>query len=240
MKQVKFLSILLLSIITATSIHAQTVDEVIAKHIDAIGGKENWKKVTSVKMEGSMTVQGTEVALSSIVLHNKGARQNISLMGMTGYTIITPTEGWNYMPFQGQTQAEAVTPEKLKESQNQIDAQNSLIDYKAKGHSVELLGKEDVDGTECFKVKLTHKSGKVETMFLDPKSYYIIKSKSKETANGQEFELETSFSNYKKLSEGIVVPMSVNIPLGPGMSAEMTVSKYEINQPVDETIFKKS
>jgi hypothetical protein len=240
MKHVKFLSILLLGAFTAGSLRAQTADEVIAKHIEAIGGKENWKKVNSVKMEATMTVQGTEVAVSSTILHNKGSRQDISVMGMTGYTIVTPTEGWSYMPFQGQTQAEALTPEKLKESQDQIDAQNTLIDYKDKGHSVELLGKEEVDGTECIKLKLTHKSGKVETMFIDPKTYYIIKSKSKESANGQEFETETTFSNYKKLPEGIVVAMSVVIPLGPGMSAEMTINKFNINSEVDETIFKKS
>jgi hypothetical protein len=240
MKQVKLFLVLLISIISTSLLNAQTADEVITKHVEAIGGKENWKKINSMKMEGTLSVQGTEVAISSTVLHGKGARQDISVMGMTGYTIITPTEGWSFMPFQGQTAAEALTPEKLKESQDQIDAQNSLVDYKEKGHTVELLGKEDVDGTECLKLKLTHKSGKVETMFLDPKTFYIIKSKSKETANGQEFETETSFSNYKKLPEGIVYPMSITVPVGPGMNAEMTISKYEINGKVDEAIFKKS
>ena len=54
----------------------------------------------------------------------------------------------------------------MKESVDQYDTQGSLVDYKAKGHSVEYLGKEDVEGTEAHKLKLTHKSGKTETMFL--------------------------------------------------------------------------
>jgi len=145
---------------TAFSVNAQTAEEIVAKHIDAIGGAEAWKKVNSVKMEGTMQVQGAELAVTITVLNGKGARQDLSIMGMTGYQIVTPTEGWNYMPFQGQTTPEAMTAEDLAESQDDLDAQGNLIDYAAKGHTVELMGKDDVDGTECFKLKITKKGGK--------------------------------------------------------------------------------
>ena len=59
------------------------------------------------------------------------------------------------MPFQGQTAPEAKTAEELAEAQDNLDAQGELIDYAAKGHKVELIGKEDVEGTECFKLKVT-------------------------------------------------------------------------------------
>jgi hypothetical protein len=106
---------------------------------------------------------------------------------MTGYQIMTPAGGWNYMPFQGQQKPEPVTEETLKESVDQYDTQGSLVDYKAKGHSIEYLGKEDVEGTEARKLKLTHKSGKTETMFFDPESYLMIRTITKQKANGQEF-----------------------------------------------------
>ncbi len=159
---------------------------------------------------------------------------------MTGYQIMTPASGWNYMPFQGQQKPEPVTEETLKESVDQYDTQGSLVDYKAKGHSIEYLGKEDVEGTEAHKLKLTHKSGKTETMFFDPESYLMIRTITKQKANGQETEVTTSMSNYKKLDEGILVPMSFNIPIGPGMNADLTITKVEVNKPVDEAIFKPS
>ncbi|MBC7901986.1 MAG: hypothetical protein H7Y27_01125 [Gemmatimonadaceae bacterium] len=228
----------LLTFLTIATVSAQTADELIAKHIEAIGGAEAWKKINSVRTEGTLTVQGTEVTVTSTVLHQKGARQDISVMGMTGYTIVTPAAGWTFMPFQGQTQVEAMTEDMLKESQDQVDAHGSVVDFKTKGHTIEYLGKEDVDGTECFKLKMTQKSGKVETMFLDPKSYLLIKSVSKRKANGAEVEETTTYSNYQKLPEGILLPMAITVPVGPGIIAELQVKKVEVNKPVDEAIFK--
>ncbi|ULQ54922.1 hypothetical protein KJS94_09755 [Flavihumibacter rivuli] len=233
MKLVKFALAGIVTLMSVLTVQAQSADEIVDKHIAAIGGKDNWKKVNSVVTEGNLTVQGADVTVVSTVLNGKGARQDISVMGMTGYTIITPSAGWNYMPFQGQTKAEPATEEMVKESADQLDAQGVLIDYKAKGHSVEYLGKEDVDGTECFKLKVTHKSGKTDTYFIDPATYYMLRSITKQKANGQEVEVTTNFSNFQKLPEGIVVPMSITLPFG-----EMIVKKVEINKAVDENIFK--
>lgn len=227
-----FLSLLVMA--SAFTVKAQTADEIIAKHIAAIGGADNWKKVNSMKMEGVLQVQGAEVNVTVTVLHGKGMRQDISVMGMTGYEIVTPTEGWDFMPFQGQTEPEAKTPEELAEAQDNLDAQGELIDYAAKGHKVELLEMEDVEGTKCYKLKVTKKGGSVSTLYFDPKSYYIIQSKSIQKANGQEMEVTTSFSNYEKMPEGIVVAKSMTLPFG-----EMNMTKITVNPVVEESFFKK-
>ncbi|MBI5372722.1 MAG: hypothetical protein HZA79_11935 [Sphingobacteriales bacterium] len=226
------LSILLLA--AAFAGQSQTADEIISKHLEAIGGADNWRKVNSVKMEGILQVQGAEVHVTLTVLHGKGMRQDISVMGMTGYEIVTPTEGWSYMPFQGQQTPEAKTPEDLAEAQDELDAQGSLVDYAAKGHTVELLGKEDVEGTECYKIKISKKGGSPETIFIDPKTFYIVQSKTLHKANGQEMEVVTSYSNYEKLPEGIVVAKSLTLPYG-----ELNLGKILINEPVEESFFKK-
>ncbi|MBI3137465.1 MAG: hypothetical protein HYZ15_02645 [Sphingobacteriales bacterium] len=213
---------------------SQTADEIINKHLEAIGGADNWRKVNSVKMEGVLQIQGAEVNVTLTVLHGKGMRQDISVMGMTGYDIVTPTEGWSFMPFQGQQTPEAKTPEDLAEAQDELDAQGSLVDYAAKGHTVEFLGKEDVEGTECYKIKINKKGGSPETIFIDPKTFYIVQSKTLRKANGQEMEVVTSFSNYEKLPEGVVVAKSMTLPYG-----ELTLGKIVINGVVEESFFKK-
>lgn len=240
MKAFKFFSLFVVSAFSLASIKAQTADEVVNKHIEAVGGAANWKKVTSLVQTGSMSVQGTDITVVRSVLHTKGTRQDISVMGMNGYQILTPTAGWNFMPFQGQTAAEPMTQDDVKESQDDLDAQGSFIDYKEKGHTVELIGSEDVEGTDCFKLKVALKSGRTETIFIDKKSYNMIKSISVRKANGQEMELATTYSNFQKLPEGIVVPMSMNLPLGPGMNVDFALSKVEVNKPIDEVIFKPS
>jgi hypothetical protein len=218
-----------------STLNAKTADEIINKHIEAIGGADAWRKVNSIRMEGNMKVQGADVNVVRTVLHQKGMRVDISFGGMNGYNIMTNTAGWNFMPFQGQTQPEPSTEEDIKEGQSDLDAQDELVDYKEKGTSVELAGKDDVEGTECFKLLVTFKSGKTETLFIDPKSYYTIRQVAKQKANGQEMEITTDFSNYQKLPEGIMVSMSMTQPFG-----ELNVTKVEVNIPVDETTFKPS
>jgi hypothetical protein len=238
MKSVKLFSLFVATAFSFATVKAQTADEVITKHIEAIGGLENWKKVTSLVQTGTMAVQGMNIDVVNTIVHNKGSRQDINIMGMNNYVIITPTAGWSYMPVQQKTEVEPMTEEQVKQGQDALDIQGSLVDYKAKGHAVELLGKEDVDGTECFKLKVTKKDGGVETNFIDPKTYYIVKSTQVKKADGQETEVSYSFSNFTKLPEGIVVPMGMTIPLGPGFNADFTIAKVEVNKAIDESIFK--
>jgi len=228
-----FLSILTIATVGFT--YAQTADEIVNKHIEAIGGTDAWKKVNSMVTTGTLKMQGAEIAISLTVLNGKGSRQDITAMGMNGYQIVTPTQGWNFMPFQGQKAPEPITADDLKEAQDELDVQGSLVDYKAKGHTIELLGTDDVDGVDAFKLKETLKSGKTQTIFIDPKTYYIIRVISKQKANGNEVDVTTNLNNYQKLPEGIMVPLSIGLPFG-----EMIISKVEINKPIDENIFKPS
>ena len=226
-----FLSIL--AIATFGFTYAQTADEIVNKHVTAIGGLDAWKKVNSMVTTGTIKMQSAEIGVSQTILNGKGSRQDITAMGMSGYQIVTPVSGWNFMPFQGQKAPEPITADELKEAQDDLDVQGSLIDYKAKGHTVEYLGTDDVEGVNAYKLKLTLKNGKVQTIFIDPKNYYIIRVITKQKANGKEMEVTTNISNYQKLPEGIMVPWSIGLPFG-----EMIISKVEINKPVDENIFK--
>ena len=235
MKLIRTSAIAIAAMLVSVFTFAQTAEEIVTKHIEAIGGAAAWKKINSLYYEGKITVQGAEVNVTLTALNGKGVRQNISFGGMTGYQIVTPTAGWNFMPFQGQAAPEAMTADELKQSADDLDVQGKLVDYKSKGHTVEYLGKDDVEGTECFKLKITTKAGNVETVFIDPKSYYVVRSVVKRTANGQESDVPSDLSNYKKLPEGIVVPFSITLPFG-----ELVISKAEVNKQIDESTFKPS
>jgi hypothetical protein len=135
MKKILFVSALFIS---SVALKAQTVDEVIAKHVDAVGGADNWRKVTSVKSEGSLEVQGAKVNLTTSVIAGKGARQDVNVMGMVGYYLVTPTAGWKLEPWNGVTSPEAMTADELKERAAELDPQGEFIDMAQKGHKAEL------------------------------------------------------------------------------------------------------
>jgi hypothetical protein len=217
-----------------TKAYSQTVDEIIDKHIQAIGGKEAWKKVNTIKQEAIIDANGTEIALELITVNQKGSRQTISFAGMQGYSLYTPAAGYNFYPWQGHMKPEAITPEELKENEDNLDTQGPLIDYKEKGHMAEYVGMDEFEGTDCYKIKLTEKSGKIITFYIDPSNYFIIHSVTITKANGHESESKTDYSNYKKLPEGIWVPLNI------GGGNTVKIKRTEINVPVDETIFKPS
>lgn len=234
MKNLRIALFALASLISFT-VSAQTADEVVAKHIEALGGKEKLATLKSLRMETNLSVQGMEIPVIVTRVHNVGQRVDISAMGMDGYIINTPTAGWSYMPFMGQSAAEAMPEDQVKEAADELDLQGVLFNYQEKGNKVELLGKEDVDGTECFKLKLTTKSGKERTFFLDPKTYYILRTVAKAVVMGQEQEVTVNYGDYKKTEEGFVFAHSIGGAFGQG---DMTVTKLEINKPVDEKVFK--
>jgi hypothetical protein len=234
MKRMKFLMTVLVTVIGLNTLKAQTLDEVVAKSIDAMGGKEKLMALKSVISEASLSVQGTDIPIKMTQVHNKGQRIDINFNGMENYIIQTATEGWTFMPIQGQTKPEASPAAVVKETADLLDLQSPLLNYKEKGHELVLVGKEDVEGTECFKLKLKLKGGLEQTIFIDPNSYYIIKVINKSKATGQEVEQTQTFSNYKKLDNGYVFAFAMT-GFGPG---ELKISKIDVNPAVDEKIFK--
>lgn len=232
MKNLIVFGMFIMFLVVTQFAQAQTVDEVINKHIAALGGKENLNKIQNVVMEGSLTIQGTEISVISTQVHNKLNRQDINAMGMQGFDMMTPTEGWVYMPFQGMQKPEPKTADEIKESQSDLDVAGPLVDYAAKGHKVELVGKEDVDGTECYKIIATLASGKTVTFFIDPASYMIIRVKEKRKMNGQEAELQTDLSDYKPV-EGVKMPYSITQQFG-----TVLISSIKVNQAIPESAYK--
>jgi outer membrane lipoprotein-sorting protein len=223
---------LIIALLPFASVKAQTADDIIQKHLEAIGGADNWKKINSIVMNATSTAQGMEIPITITRVHNKGMKVEFSVSGMTGYVMVTDKEGWNFMPFAGQQKPEPMSPEMVKEMQDGFDVQGSLIDYKAKGSTVTYLGKDDVEGTECFKLKLVTKSGKEETMFFDASNYYHIRSVEKIKANGKEEEQVSNYGNFQKQPEGVVIPMSIDEGNGP-----MTVKSVAINKNIPDNIF---
>jgi hypothetical protein len=234
MKQIKKIWLALLLLVSINTVKAQTVDEIVDKFVAAVGGKEKLMALNSVKMDGNLTTQGFDVGIVVTVLNGKGSRTDISVPGMSeGYRITTPTKGWNFLPFQGMTAPEEAPEDQLKSQQSALDLQSPLLNYAAKGHKVELLGKEKVDAVDCYKLKITYKNGKMATLFIDATTYYRVKSVSTININGEDTEVQTTYTDFKKTPEGYVFPYSQT-----NQSGTINYTSIEINKPVDEKIFQ--
>ncbi len=232
MKNLIIFGIFILALVLVQFAQAQTVDDVINNHIKAIGGKENLQKITNVILEGSLSVQGAEIEVTITQVNNKLSRQDINAMGMTGFAFMTEKEGWTYMPFQGMQKPEPKTEDEVKESQSDLDVNGPLVDYTAKGHKVELVGKEDVEGTECYKIKVKLAGGKEQAFYIDPASNMIVRIKETRKFNGKEVEMTTDYSDYKEV-EGVKMPFSISQQYG-----TILISGIKVNQAIPESLYK--
>jgi hypothetical protein len=231
MKKVLIVAGILL--VSITSAFSQTADEVIAKYIDAIGGKAKWTSLTSLRVEGQIEVQGVSIPFTMNAIHNKGNRTDAEFQGMKIIEIVTPTAGWSMNGLQGQSALQPMAEEDLKSKVDVLEIQDQLIDYKEKGHSVELLGKDEADGNEYFKLKLTTKQGNEKVHFIDTKTYLIYKTENTIKVNGQEVKQEVKFLDYQTLENGI--KMAFKQETGFMM---MVSKKISVNPVIDESLFK--
>ena len=170
----------------ASLAQAQTVDEILAKNHEAKGGLAKIKAVQSMRVTGKITL-GPGMEAPAVIEQMRGdkVRMDITFQGM----VLTPmvlngSSGWKLMPIQGNPNPEALSPEEMKDALEQADMDGFLVDYKSKGHTVEYLGKEKVEGTDAYKLKVTLKSGDVRTVYIDTDSNLEIKLESKSTRRG--------------------------------------------------------
>jgi hypothetical protein len=227
----------LLFISAAVLSKAQTVDEVIAKHIEAMGGKEKLNSIQSLHMVGISTGRdGNEVTTNIWKVHNKLFRRE-SNMGMGSMrTILTEKGGWQ-TNFRSGGSLEQMAEPMFNNTKYEMDCAGPLVDYAAKGHKAELLGKETIDGKEVYKIKLTTKEGRELTYFIDASSHYITRLSFKRGGrDGQEVEVAVNFTNYDKTKDGFIFPFSQSMTGGFG--ASMTFEKIEVNPVIDEKLYK--
>lgn len=210
---------------------AQTADEIVNKYVAAMGGAEKLASLKTVKMEGSMSTQGIDVPLTITKKHMTGMRLDMEIMGTSNFQLANAKAGWVFMPVMQQTEPKAMEPEQLKSIQNQFDVQGSLFNYKEKGYTVEYVGTEKLDGKDAYKLKMLRK-GDYVFYFIDAVSNFVVKTSAKANVQGQEMDMETSFSDYKKNEEGFWFAYT-NVT----MQGTIVFDKISANVPVDEKIF---
>ena len=239
MKSRQMLTALALGLLLAPAVHAQTVDEILGKHFEAQGGVEKLKALNTMRITGSMTVgQGMEAPI--VMERKRPGRQRIefTFQGMVGAQAFDGEQAWSLMPFMGKKDPELASEEDTKLQKEDADFDGPLLDWKAKGHTVELAGKEPVEGAEAFKLKVTKKNGNVDYYYIDAETYLLVKQEGKRKRQGTEFEGESFFSDYKDVS-GYMLPYSIEQGAkGAPQRQKMTFTKIELNVPIDDARFR--
>lgn len=239
MKILKSTTFAVIALFVAVSASAQTADEIIAKYVNAIGGKNLLSKITSVYTEATMDAMGTLLDAKTTILNGKGMRQDMDYSGSAIINCYNDKEGWSINPMTGSGSAETMSEGQYNSSKSQIVIGAPFINYSEKGYKSELLGTETVGAVKAVKIRLTSPDNTEATYFFDPGSFYLIRSVQQTDMQGQMVENIMTYSDYRQ-TDGYYIPFKASMDIAGGQFfVDMTVTKVELNKPVDEKIFVK-
>ncbi len=230
-------SLVILLTTAALAVNAQSVDDILNKHIAAIGGKDAISKIKSMSIESEVSVMGQSFPSSTTILVNKGFKNVTTVNGMEIIQAFSTDTAWSVNPLMGSSTPTGLSSDQKKLGASSYDVGGPLFNYKEKGNVIELDGSDSVNGVKAIKLKIKDKNGVETTMLLDPNTYYILKQVVKVTVDGQEVVSSSLFSDFKKTDSGLVMPFVTNTS-NQGFDIIITHTKIEFNKDVDPKIFE--
>jgi|ERR1041385_1103078 outer membrane lipoprotein-sorting protein len=241
-KLLLFLLALSLSLVS----QAQTADEIIAKFFENTGGLDKWKAVQGTKMSAKVNQQGMEIPLSIVNLKDGRQMTIITFQGKEiKQGVYDGSTLWshNFMNMKAE-KSDAEATENFKTNMGS-DFPMPFINYKERGYKVELLGKETIDGTETFKVKLTKKPIKVdgqpkdniEFYYFDTENFVPLVVESEITSGPAKGKMgQGKMSDYQDVN-GLLFPFSLSQGVKGEGSQPLTITKVELNPKVEDKEF---
>lgn len=226
-------ALLLSATLGIVTTQAQNVDEIVGKHIEALGGKTVLNSIKSIYVESTVEFMGNEAPSTTYILNGKGYKNELDFNGTKIVQCVTEKGGWAINPMAGATTPQAIPADQLKNYQLQLHIGGPLMDYAAKGYKAELIGKD----SSSYKIRLTADNGIDMMYFIDQKSYLINKAVSKVSMGGQEIETTAAFSDYKKTDAGYTLAYTQQVIL-PQVTLNITNKKVEMNKDIDPAIFE--
>lgn len=218
--------------------HAISVDELVAKNLEARGGAAKIQAIKTLKSEGKLLFGGQlEVTFVQFQKAPESVRSEASLQGLTQVQAWDGKEAWQISPFQGRKDPEKMTTDDAKALADDAPIGGLLSDWQAHGSKVEYLGSEDVDGTEAHKLKVTLKNGDVEYVYLDPDHFLEIRTVAQRSVRGTQVETVNDYGDYEQV-DGVYFPFSISTEnKADGSRQQTTVEHAEANVELADSLF---
>lgn len=215
-------------------------DELVAKHVEALGGQAALGAINSVQFEGEMRFPGDfKLTYKEVRAKEKGAsRSEAALQGLTLVQAYDGASGWRINPFQGRRDAETMSADEARSVADSGSIAGPLLNAKAEGSTIAYLGREDFDGTETHKLKVVQKDGDEFVYLLDPDTMLAIKMTETRRIRGAQQTTEYELGDYEKVA-GVYFPMSIDSwqEGQPNQRQRISIAKAEANVPVAPAMF---
>jgi hypothetical protein len=225
-------------LIVHAPLHAQSADEILKRHLDARGGYERIKAIQSVKITRTVVTQFSELEVVILKKRPQSYRVEQSAPGQPpAYRAVTPAAVWDLA---GGKLTNRTPPAATEARDLDGDFDGPLVDWKEKGHTVELTGREALPGGDAFKIQLTTKNGVARTFYIDATTYLVRRITGVTNLPGdRKANLETDILAHKEAG-GVKFPADIQedrTGAGPVQTVVSYTKAIEINVPIDDALF---
>jgi outer membrane lipoprotein-sorting protein len=178
-------------------------------------------------------------------------RFELQFNGQTAIQVFDGANGWKLRPFLGRRVVEPYTPDEMKTTSTQADLDGPLVDYAAKGTTIELAGVEKVEDRDTYKLKLTMKNGAAVHVWIDAQTFLEAKIQGQpRLLDGVDHPVEVYFRDYRPVN-GLQIPFVLEtrvLPVAhtaqgfrdPPVPPERTIiDKVVVNPKLDDSLFSK-
>ncbi len=218
---------------------AQSVDDIVSRHIEARGGYARLKAVETVKITRTVATAFSDV---KVVIYKKRPALYRAEQAPAGQPLVP--RGVNLETAWDTGAGGKIitrTPQAFAETRDlDADFDGLLVDWKQKGHSVELQGKETLAGGDAYKLKVTTKSGATRYVYLDAKTFLDRRHTGVlNLPNNRQFDVVIDFGGWREVN-GVKFPFDITEDRSGKEPAQTLVTyteKIEVNVPMDDALF---
>lgn len=218
---------------------AQTAETLVAQNLAARGGAAALDAIESVKFDGTVIFPGDfQLQYEEVRTRAGDVRVDMALQGLTLVQGWDGKSGWRINPFEGRKDAERMSDDEARSLADTGSIRGPLQRAAVQGSTVTYLGREDFDGTDTYKLKVTEKDGDEFVYLLDPDTMLEVKMVETRKIRGAPQVIEYEFGDYEKVA-GVYFPMSVETWLaGQGNNRQRTIiASGTANVPAPASLF---
>ncbi|WP_152417401.1 hypothetical protein [Sandarakinorhabdus sp. AAP62] len=215
-----------------------TAADLVARNLAARGGSAALAALKSVRLEGKLIFPGGFELTYNEVRSGGATRFEAALQGLALVQAYDGKGGaWRINPFQGRKDAEKMSDDEARSLADSASIAGVLLSAASDGSSTTYLGREDFDGTNCYKLKVAQPDGDEFVYLIDPDSMLEVKIIETRRIRGAVQVSESELGDYEAVG-GVMFPMSIESgPQGSSQRQRIIVARGTANADAPATLF---